>query len=160
MQLVGLYLYPVKGLRGVSVDALELGPRGPSHDREWLVVDVSGRFLTQHSVPRMATLSATVIDGALRLADDLGSQVLVDAKASGDRRRVAVWKDEVDALDVGDDAASWLGWWNGWRRGWWNRRRRGWWNRRRRGWWNGGRLGWWNGRRRGWWNGRRRGWWN
>ncbi len=108
MRCVALYLYPVKGLRGVSVDALELSSRGPRPDREWLVVDVSDRFLTQRSVPRMATLSATVIDGALRLADDLGSQVLVDAKAGGDRRRVTVWKDQVDALDVGDDAASWL----------------------------------------------------
>ncbi|RMG34746.1 MAG: MOSC domain-containing protein, partial [Gammaproteobacteria bacterium] len=45
--LSGLYRYPVKSLRGQACDRLILGPRGPLHDREWMVVDAGGRFLTQ-----------------------------------------------------------------------------------------------------------------
>ena len=63
LTLSGLYRYPVKSLRGEAFDALEVMTRGPDHDREWMLVDENGRFLTQRQQPRMSLIDARVVDG-------------------------------------------------------------------------------------------------
>lgn len=107
MRIAGLFHYPVKSLRGLAVDELTLEPRGPRHDREWMVVDENGRFLTQRTTPRMATLTACLRGDALELSDDAGAVLHVDA-AAGPSRDVTVWKDTVTATDCGAAAATWL----------------------------------------------------
>lgn len=107
MRIVGLFHYPVKSLRGIAVDELVLEPRGPRHDREWMVVDENGRFLTQRTTPRMATLTARLHVDALELSDDAGAVLHVDS-APGPSRDVTVWKDTVAATDCGAAASAWL----------------------------------------------------
>lgn len=108
MDVVGLFLYPVKSLRGVAVETLELGARGPLHDREWMLVDLQGRFLSQRSTPRMATLSASLTSDTLRLSDDGGAALEVPREIDGAPAGVTVWRDTVAAIDCGDSAAAWL----------------------------------------------------
>lgn len=107
MRIAGLFHYPVKSLRGLEVDELTLEARGPRHDREWMVVDTNGRFLTQRTTPRMATLTARLRNDRLELSDDSGAMLLVDP-TSAPSRDVTVWKDTVTATDCGDTAATWL----------------------------------------------------
>lgn len=106
MQVAALFRYPVKSLRGVEVAELELGPRGPRHDREWMLVDAHDRFLTQRSRPALARLSARLDGESLVLSDDEGA--VLEAPSGRAPRRVVVWRDTVDALDCGDEAARWL----------------------------------------------------
>lgn len=108
MHVAGLFHYPVKSLRGVAVDTLALGARGPLHDREWMLVDPNGRFLSQRSTPRMATLTASLTSDVLRLSDDGGAALDVPRANDGAPRDVTIWRDTVAAVDCGDAAATWL----------------------------------------------------
>lgn len=108
MHIVGLFHYPVKSLRGVAVETLELGARGPLNDREWMLVDPNGRFLSQRGTPRMATLSASLTADTLLLSDDGGATLEVPLANDGPALDVTVWRDTVDAIDCGDSAAAWL----------------------------------------------------
>jgi uncharacterized protein YcbX len=47
MRLTGIFLYPVKSLAGISVLSADLDTLGLVGDRSFLVVDETGRFLTQ-----------------------------------------------------------------------------------------------------------------
>lgn len=107
MRVARLFHYPVKSLRGLEVDALELGPRGPLHDREWMVVDVAGRFMTQRTRPVMATLAARVTATHLKLLHE-SSIIAVPRHVDGSSVDVTVWRDTVSALDCGDEVAAWL----------------------------------------------------
>lgn len=102
----GLWLYPVKSLRGVSAQSLELGARGPRFDRAFMLVDENGLFLTQRTDGRLATFSALIRDGALRLGAPDEATLDVALDAPGAPMRVTVWKDTVDAVDCGDAAAT------------------------------------------------------
>ena len=73
MHLAGLFLYPVKSLRGFAVDSAAVDALGLVGDRRFLVVDESGKFLTQRSLPRMALVS-TALD-ATHLTLSTKSQV-------------------------------------------------------------------------------------
>jgi uncharacterized protein YcbX len=107
-----LHVYPVKGLRGFSVPSLPLDRFGARGDRRFLVVDPDGRFITQRTHPRMATVNARYdATDALVLSDDLGSALRVPTPEPGAPARpmpATIWEDSVELEDCGDDAACFL----------------------------------------------------
>ena len=64
MEVASLYIYPVKGCRGISLDSAKLGPYGFLYDRFWMIVDESNTFVTQRQVPKIALLGIDVSLGA------------------------------------------------------------------------------------------------
>ena len=108
--ITGLHIYPVKSCRGISLAAAELTVRGLAHDREWMVVDTDGQFVTQRTLPRMALIETVLTSDALRLSAPGQSDALELSLATRDLplRRVRVWRDDCDALDEGSEAAEWL----------------------------------------------------
>lgn len=110
MKITRLNIYPVKSLGGITLDQAELGVRGLAHDRQWMVVDDIGRFVTQRQLPHMARIVASLDDEALVLAHP-GTEPLCIPLQRDDQPRlpVYVWDDQCQALDEGAEAAAWLG---------------------------------------------------
>lgn len=112
IHVTGLFLYPVKSLRGFPVANASVDAQGFTGDRRFLVVDESGRFLTQRTVPKMAMISTSLAGGFLQLsADDSGSITVPTAHdPSAPLVAVSVW-DQHDLLaeDCGNEVAAWLG---------------------------------------------------
>jgi uncharacterized protein len=77
----GLFIYPVKSLRGVTVDAVRLEGGRPAGDREYLVLNDQGDFMDQRHYPQMARVEACMTSEGLRLRSegfqdlDVGSAV-------------------------------------------------------------------------------------
>jgi uncharacterized protein YcbX len=109
MRLAGLCFYPVKGMRGIDVEAADVEPCGLAWDRRWMVVAANGRFLTQRQLPAMARLDATLSGGALMLAMDR-ERIMLPLHPPAEARsiRVTVWRSTLDAVLVGDAADRWL----------------------------------------------------
>lgn len=110
-RVTGLFLYPVKSLRGYAVPTAELDALGFTGDRRFLVVDATGKFLTQRTAPRMARIDARLSAGTLLLsaegAGDISVPTASDPGAS--LRTVSVWKSEgLLAEDCGAAASAWL----------------------------------------------------
>lgn len=102
-----LFIYPIKSGQGISLLELEVGPRGAVHDREYLVVDDRGMFLTQRENPRMALLTPT-LDGNICTVHAPEAPEL-ELPLRGDRKtNVRVWGFECPADDLGDDVARWF----------------------------------------------------
>ena len=62
-----IIIYPVKSCRGIRVPAAALQETGLAHDRQWMLVDEGGRFVTQRSHPAMAHIAPRLEDGQLYL---------------------------------------------------------------------------------------------
>ena len=107
--LARLYVYPVKSCRGVALEESCLDAYGLAHDREWMLVDPDGRFLTQREHPRMARIAPALTDEGLELrAPGISPLVLLRDRSDRGLRKVRIWGDEVWAVDEGDEAAGWL----------------------------------------------------
>jgi uncharacterized protein YcbX len=111
-----LHVYPVKGCRGIVVAAAELAVTGLATggvgDREFMVVDRDGRFVTQRELPRLALVEVAGVGGALRLSAPGSPALTVPLPAaSGAARDVVVWRHHGRAHDAGDAAAAWLSAW-------------------------------------------------
>ncbi|MGE5336734.1 MAG: MOSC domain-containing protein [Gemmatimonadota bacterium] len=107
-----MYLYPVKGCRGFGVRAAQLPPTGLEvdgiGDREWVVVDADGRFLSQRKHPRMALVETRFAGDALRLKAPGMLGLEVPFASEGDVVEVRVWDDEVSAVTQGEIADVWF----------------------------------------------------
>lgn len=111
-RVTGLFIYPVKALRGHAVPGAELDTLGFVGDRRFLIVDETGKFITQRTVPRMARIHAMLSADNLTLSADSAGQVTVPRAAQSNAlvRSVSVWKSEnLQAEDCGESAANWLG---------------------------------------------------
>lgn len=108
MKLLSAFIYPVKSMRGVQVDALTLDEKGIVGDRRWMVVDAKEQFVTQRSVPALVRLQPELMADGVRLDDGAQRLEVATPPPTALRRRITVWRDTFDALDAGDEAAAWL----------------------------------------------------
>ena len=114
--LTELNLYPIKSCAGIALREATLTPAGLMsehiYDREWMLVDATGQFLTQREYPRMALISPTIkadtlelrAPGMLRLdlALELGDPDLAPTI------EVQIWDDLVKAYDCDEITATWF----------------------------------------------------
>jgi uncharacterized protein len=107
-----LLLYPVKGCRGIATRSASLAPTGLAvgdiGDREWVVADDHGAFLSQRELPRMARIGTSLTGTALRLSAPGMPTLDIAFESAGDAIRVRVWDDELDGITQGELADRWF----------------------------------------------------
>jgi uncharacterized protein YcbX len=113
MHLSGLFIYPVKSLRGCAVPIAEFDSLGLVGDRRFLVVDRNGQFITQRTHPRMALVQPRLDGDCLVLRADGAGEIAVSrcsADPGGDPTiEVTVWQSEgLQAELCGAEADGWL----------------------------------------------------
>ena len=114
--LTELNLYPIKSCAGISLREATLTPAGlmseQIYDREWMVVDMQGQFLSQREYPKMALITPRIkadmlelrAPGMLRLEIPLDLADPDEAPTLS----VTVWDDTVKAYDCNDVIAAWF----------------------------------------------------
>jgi uncharacterized protein YcbX len=111
-----LNFYPVKSCAGIALREATITSAGLMsehiYDREWMVVDWHGNFLTQREHPRMALIQPRIraemmelrAPGMLRLHVPLDLPDPADAPTLD----VRVWNDTVKAYDCDETTATWF----------------------------------------------------
>lgn len=110
-QITQLWVYPIKSCAGIAVQQARLLRHGLQWDRHWMVVDSQGDFLTQRSHPRMALIRPEITGEHLVLHAPRRPSLLIPLLAQGSVCRAKVWKDTVQAWDLGEwaePARQWL----------------------------------------------------
>ncbi len=107
-----LNLYPIKGCRGVALRAARLAATGLEHeeigDREWVVVDEHGEFVSQRELPKMALIETRLTGSSLLVKAPGMLQLEVPYESEGDVVEVRVWDDRVSAVTQGEIADAWF----------------------------------------------------
>jgi len=106
--LESIHVYPVKSCAGSAPPEAVLTETGLDLDRQWVVVDPAGVFVTQRELPRMALVGTTLKSSelVLRAPGMLALHVAVDRVE--ERTEVEVWGDRVAAYDMGALCAQWF----------------------------------------------------
>ncbi len=81
---------------------------GPAFDRQWMVVDDNGHFLSQRELPKMALIEPLLKDGQLIIRLPDGNQCEVISPHILQERIVTVWNSTFAAYDEGDEVALFL----------------------------------------------------
>ena len=109
VQITDLFIYPVKSLKGISLNTSETSLRGLKFDREWMITNSDYEFITQREIESMSTIEVSIDSGALTLSlkNNTKHTIPLDSIKSAPIK-VSVWGDNCDAYDEGDDVALWL----------------------------------------------------
>jgi uncharacterized protein YcbX len=106
VQIESIWVYPIKSCGPVALTQATVEPAGLRLDRRWMLVDADGVFMSQRTLPRMASLKVALLhDGALSVADaDLRTLTVEPDASSGAAVTVTVWDDTFEAAHVSDAA--------------------------------------------------------
>ncbi|MEO9787939.1 MAG: MOSC N-terminal beta barrel domain-containing protein, partial [Aurantimonas coralicida] len=105
MELASIHIHPVKAGRSIERDENALEVWGLEGDRRWMLVDETGRFLSQREHPPLALLDAQPdVDGLILSYEEIGER-FVPVPEGDDRLTVTIWGDAVDAA-LADDATN------------------------------------------------------
>jgi uncharacterized protein len=109
MYLGALYVYPIKSCGGIAIEEWEVDDRGLRYDRRWMLVDETGRFMSQRRFPRMALIRVRIDhDGLVVVAPNMPSLGVPFRARDGALLLASVWDDLVESVTVGDDANRWF----------------------------------------------------
>lgn len=114
--LTELHFYPIKSCAGIALREATLTPAGlmyeQIYDREWMVVDLQGRFLSQREFPAMALITPRLRADTLELRAPgmLRLEIALDLPdpAHAPMMQVRVWDDVLPAYDCDEVTAAWF----------------------------------------------------
>lgn len=104
-----LHVYPVKSMQGIALEKGELTVRGLRYDRNWMVIDEEGTFLTQREIPKLASIQIRFSDDHLQFTNSHGNSISVPLEGRrGPHVITEVWGDRCEGIDEGDEISEWL----------------------------------------------------
>jgi uncharacterized protein len=107
--LSGIYVYPIKSAAGIAVETAKVEARGLHYDRRWMLVDKTGKFLTQRQLPRMAVITVQLEPNCLIVNAPEKETLFIPLNLnSQEKRLVQVWDDVCEAIPVGKEAQEWF----------------------------------------------------
>ncbi len=112
-RLASIHVYPMKACRGVDVAQARVEPWGLAGDRRWLLVEPTGRFISQREEPTLALVTVRYAGGCgtitVSAAGHPPVSVVPPSEAHGtEMLRVTVWGDEVRTAAAGGQADAWF----------------------------------------------------
>ncbi len=111
LTLTEIWIYPIKSLGGIRLKKANVKQKGLVYDRRWMLVDESGRFLTQREHPEMSQFLLAMESDQLTIVNRVSGQFIVlDMKGenSGESMPVIIWDDVVEAIEVSQEHSQWF----------------------------------------------------
>jgi|688.fasta_scaffold44557_5 uncharacterized protein YcbX len=104
-----LFIYPVKGLPGITKTESELTPRGLKYDRRWMLVDENNRFLSQRGLPILTQFNVSETPNGFKItAPNKVSYIDIPYQIDGASQSVIIWEDTCNALHFSEAIDSWF----------------------------------------------------
>ena len=103
----GLFVYPLKSARGIPSARVHVSTTGFEWDRQWMLINALGVFLSQRTHPQLARIVPQLDAGELLLEMPGLPPLRLPAVSAGERRTVRVHRDACVGLDEGSAAAEW-----------------------------------------------------
>jgi uncharacterized protein YcbX len=102
-----LHVYPLKSARGIAKSSVRLAGTGLEWDRNWMITDCAGGFLTQRTDPNLARIETFLSATSLTLRAPGLPPLELPFAVQGELIGVQVWKDRCEGLDQGLAASEW-----------------------------------------------------
>ena len=109
IKITGLFVYPVKSMKGIALRRAQLTDKGLVNDRHWMVVRPNGRFVTQRDIPQMSLVHTQLDEEGVVLSRPGHGSIRVPYDLhDGDLIETRVWGDPCDTMDQGEEISHWL----------------------------------------------------
>jgi uncharacterized protein YcbX len=101
-------IYPVKSCAGLSLQSALVVDTGFEYDRQWMVVDSEGKFVTQRQYAKMSLIKTTLIDNGVHFEAPGMQAIDVQIVFEGKKIETDVWGNACVGIDQGEVISKWL----------------------------------------------------
>ncbi|MBD8489866.1 MOSC domain-containing protein [Echinicola sp. CAU 1574] len=111
MKIQDIYIYPIKSLGGIRVEKAQVLTKGFRWDRRWMLVDESGKFLTQRTLHHMALLQVSLQEEGLMVQHKHRAELNLEipfVPETDEFIPVNVWDDSLKGQIVSSRANQWF----------------------------------------------------
>lgn len=109
MILNDLIIYPVKSLTGIRVKRWQVTKTGLLYDRQWMLIDDQGQFLSQRRLPNMALIKTALSNMQLILSAPNQQDLALNLMPKlGEGIACTIWHDVCTAWHVSKQADDWF----------------------------------------------------
>ena len=107
--LSDLIIYPVKSLAGIHLTHWQVTKKGLLYDRQWMLIDEQGQFLSQRRLPKMALIKTALTETQLILsAPEQVDLALFLTPEQGEVIISTIWHDQCAARHISEAADNWF----------------------------------------------------
>jgi uncharacterized protein len=107
-QIQDLFIYPIKSLRGISLKSTLVDQWGLQFDRQWMLVDEGGKFISQRQVPELAQFSVDIQGDQLTITKSEDSVSLNLFGGIGESMEVTIWDSTLEAQLESQQISDWF----------------------------------------------------
>ena len=111
MKVSQINIYPIKSLGGIDLSEAKVEVSGFEFDRNWMLVDQNGKFLSQRKHPQMALLQVEIQENSLLVYHKSKPWEKIEiayGEKSGKSLKSTIWDDSLHALHVADAVDRWF----------------------------------------------------
>lgn len=109
MKISEINIYPIKSLKGITLNEAKVEKRGLQYDRRWMLVDDNLEFFTQRDFPKMATISIELTEKGLVASADGFENLIIPYQLTNEAKiKVRVWKSICDAIVSENNINCWF----------------------------------------------------
>jgi len=103
-----IFIYPIKGLGGISLTSAKAKIEGFENDRRWMLVDKDGKFLSQRENAMMALFKTECIEEGINVTYENESVVIPFNTNEHEVKHVSVWGSKMKAQEVSPLFSTWF----------------------------------------------------
>ena len=107
--LSDIFIYPVKSLGGFRVEKWEVVSTGLKYDRQWMLIDKDGQFLSQRKLAEMALIQTQITHNQLIISAPLQEDLILSLTPElGEMLQSTIWGDSCAAHHISKTADTWF----------------------------------------------------
>ena len=103
-----LFVYPIKSCAGVRMDEVSIVPTGFAFDRNWMVVDANGAFVTQREHSKLALVKPEFANGGMILNAPGMAPLHLSGNGGGTPITITLFGETHEALATNVAADAWF----------------------------------------------------
>jgi uncharacterized protein YcbX len=105
-----LIIYPIKSLGPIFVDEIVIGPHGLNGDREMMLIDSQGKFISQRTKNELVRFQLKKYQDTYKIIDRWGnSEIIIQIDGFIDYvKTVTIWEDQVNQVMMNPEVSDWF----------------------------------------------------
>ena len=112
-RLSTIFIYPIKFVTGIQVNAWDVTETGLKYDRQWMLIDDQQQFLSQRHTPKMALIKTQIKDQQLIVSAPKQEDLILPLEPAQTTETTetviaTVWHDQCPAQLISPEADQWF----------------------------------------------------
>lgn len=109
-RLNAIFIYPIKSVSGIQVNAWDVTETGLKYDRQWMLINDKQQFLSQRHAPKMALIKTQINNQQLIVSAPEQEDLILflEPAQSSSTVLATVWHDQCSAQLISAEADQWF----------------------------------------------------